>query len=163
MPFCQWSEAMSVGESLLDADHKSLVLLINRLHDSLEAGEDPAALGDVFDSLISYINFHFHREEMVMKACGYPEAKAHREEHAGFTKYVYEMRERYSQEADVAIIRELLDYLKTWLNHHILVQDMAYKPYVEHNRWAREVSCVFGPGLAEEAPANVLRAVQSRN
>jgi hemerythrin len=40
MPFCQWSETMSVGESLLDADHKSLVLLINRLHDSLEAGED---------------------------------------------------------------------------------------------------------------------------
>ena len=45
MPFCQWSETMSVGESLLDADHKSLVLLINRLHDSLEAGENPAALG----------------------------------------------------------------------------------------------------------------------
>lgn len=161
MSYCQWSETMSVGEPLLDADHKSLVLLINRLHDGLEAGKESAVLGDVFDSLINYIIFHFHREEMVMKACSYPEAKAHREEHAGFTKYVYEMRERYAQEPDAAIIRELLDYLKSWLADHILIRDMAYKPYVERNWWARETSRVFGPGLAKEAPADPARRFNS--
>ena len=160
MLFCQWSESMSVGEPLLDADHKSLFLLINRLHEKLEAGADPAALGDVFERLINYINFHFQREEMVMKACGYPEAKAHREEHAGFAKYVHEMRERYAREADEAIIRELLDYLKTWLDHHILIQDMAYKPYVQDNDWASKVSRVFGPGLDDEARANPQRPLK---
>ena len=64
--------------------------------------------------------------------------------------------------ADAAIIRELLDYLKTWLDHHILIQDMAYKPYVQHNCWAREVSRVFGPALADEAPADVPCAIQSQ-
>ncbi len=68
------------------------------------------------------------------------------------------MRERFAREADVAIIRELLDYLKSWLNHHILIQDMAYKPYVQDNDWASKVSRVFGPGLADEAPTNVPRA-----
>ena len=62
MALCQWSESMSVGESRLDADHKALIRLINRLHESLEAGVEPAALGEVFDSLINYTRFHFTRE-----------------------------------------------------------------------------------------------------
>lgn len=157
MALCQWSESMSVGESRLDADHKALILLINRLHDSLEAGVESAASGEVFDSLINYIWFHFTREEKVMQACGYPYAEAHEEEHADFTRHIKEVRDRYARNADPALIRGLLDYLKDWLSHHILIQDMAYKPYVEHNCWAREVSRVFGPGLAEEAPADSAR------
>ncbi len=96
MALCQWSESMSVGESRLDADHKALIRLINRLHDSLEAGAEFAALGEVFDSLINYINFHFTREEKVMQACGYPHAEAHEEEHAGFTRHIKEVRDPYA-------------------------------------------------------------------
>lgn len=157
MALCQWSESMSVGESRLDADHKALIRLINWLHDSLEAGVDSAALGQVFDRLINYTRFHFIREGKVMQACGYPDAEAHVEEHASFTRHVIEVRDRYARNADPALIRELLDYLKDWLSHHILIQDMAYKPYVEHNLWAREVSRVFGPGLAEKPPAALPR------
>ena len=157
MALCQWSDSMSVGESRLDADHKALIRLINRLHDGLEAGVESAALGEVFDSLLNYTRFHFTREEKVMRACRYPDAKAHEEEHAGFTRHIEEIRDRYARNADPALIRGLLDYLKDWLSHHILIQDMAYKPYVEHNWWAREVSRVFGPGLAEEAPADPAR------
>ena len=155
MPCCQWIESMSVGESLLDADHKALIHLINRLHDSLEAGVESAVLGEVFDSLINYTMFHFTREKKVMQACGYPDVEAHEEEHAGFTRRIKEVRDRYARNADPALIRGLLEYLKDWLIHHILIQDMAYKPYVEHNCCAGEVSRVFGPGLAEEAPAYV--------
>lgn len=157
MALCQWSESMSVGESRLDADHKALIRLINRLHDSLEAGVESAALGEVFGRLISYTRFHFIREEKVMQACGYPQAEAHEEEHASFTRHIMEVRDRYARDADPALIRELLDYLKDWLSHHILIQDMAYKPYVEHNCWAGKVSCVFGPGLAEKTPTALPR------
>ena len=131
MALCQWSESMSVGESRLDADHKAIIRLINQLHDNLEAGADSATLGEVFDSLINYTRFHFKREEKVMQACRYPDAKAHEEEHAGFTRHIEEIRDRYARNADSALIRGLLDYLKDWLSHHILTQDMAYKPYVE--------------------------------
>ncbi len=154
MALCQWSESMSVGESRLDADHKALIRLINRLHDSLEAGAESAVLGEVFDRLINYTRFHFTREGKVMQACRFPHAEAHEEEHAGFTRHIKEVRDRYARNADPALIRGLLDYLKVWLSHHILIQDMAYKPYVEHNLWAGEVSRVFGPELAEEAPAD---------
>ena len=153
MPYYEWTETMSVGVALFDSDHKALIGLIDRLHDSAER-EEPAPLDEIFDRLIAYTELHFAREEKGMEACGYPEIEIHRDQHAGFTDRIYRARERYRGGADPALTRELLEYLKLWLNHHILIQDMAYKPYVEHNWWAREVSRVFGPGLADEATAD---------
>ena len=42
---------------------------------------------------------------------------------------------------------ELVDYLKSWLNQHIMIQDMAYKPYAEEKRYeARDAAKSFKPG-----------------
>ncbi len=54
------------------------------------------------------------------------------------------MRDRYAREGDKTMTAELPDYLKNWLNHHILVQDMAYKPYVQNNALANNVAWAFG-------------------
>jgi hemerythrin len=123
MAFYEWTETMSVGVDLFDSDHKALIGLINRLHESLE-GDEPAPLGEIFDTLIAYAELHFAREEK------------------GF-------RERYPGGSDPARTGELLDYLKLWLNHHILIQDMAYKPYAAGDREVERVARSFGPGLAD--------------
>ena len=150
MPYYQWTESMSVGLPLLDEDHKALIRLINRLHAGLAAGVKFGELEDIFDRLVAYIEFHFTREEKVMEAGGYPFAAAHREEHEGFTQAIYEMRDRYAREGDQTMTAELPDYLKNWLNHHILVQDMAYKPYVQNNPLADKVAGAFGSWFEED-------------
>ena len=150
MPYYQWTESMSVGIPLLDEDHKALIRLINRLHTGLAAGAKFGELEDIFDRLVAYIEFHFTREEKVMEASGYPGAAAHREEHEGFTQAIYEMRDRYAREGDHTMTAELPDYLKNWLNHHILVQDMAYKPYVQNNALANKVAWAFGSWFEED-------------
>ena len=148
MPFYEWSDSLSVGVPLIDSDHQTLIGFINELHDSLEAGDEVAVLGGILGRLVSYIGFHFSREEKVIEACGYPHPKAHKEGHEAFTLYIHEFQERYEREAEVAMARELLDYLKTWLDEHILVQDKAYKKYTDMNpSLASEVASVFGPGL----------------
>ena len=144
MPYYQWTKSMSVGIPLLDEDHKALIRLINRLHAGLAAGAKFVELEDIFDRLVAYIEFHFTREEKVMEAGGYPGAAAHREEHEGFTQAIYEMRDRYAREGDQTMTAELPNYLKNWLNHHILLQDMAYKPYVQNNALADKVARAFG-------------------
>ncbi|MCH7930611.1 MAG: hemerythrin family protein [Proteobacteria bacterium] len=153
MTFFEWSEAMSLGEPLLDADHKCLIGLINRLHESLQDGTGSDVLDEIFDGLIAYIEFHFAREEKVIEACGYPGAKAHQEEHAEFTQHIYDLRDRRVRGIGPAITHESLHYLRNWLNHHILIQDMAYKPYLEHNPLGNEVAQAFGPGLADDVRA----------
>ena len=150
MVFFKWSEVMSVGVPLLDGDHKCLIGLINRLHESLQDGAGPDVLDEIFDGLIAYIEFHFAREEKVMDACGFPGAKVRQAEHAYFTQHLYDLRDCNVPGAGPAITDEVLHYLKSWLSHHILIHDMAYKPYLEHNPVSNEIALAFGTILTDD-------------
>ena len=147
MPFYAWSESMSVGVALLDSDHKALIETINRLHDAVEDGDEPGILDGIFDSLVAYVEHHFAREERIMEVCGYPAAAEHAAEHLRFVQDMRYTRDRYFRGEEAGIGRELLDYLKGWLTHHILVEDMAYRPYTEGNPSTDRVAETFGPGL----------------
>ena len=149
MPFYQWCESMSVGVALLDSDHRALIHLINRLHEYLEREEGEAVLHEIFDKLVAYIDYHFAREEKVMEACEYPLLDGHREDHLRFTQEIQYVRDRYVKSADAEIGQELLDFLKNWLTHHILVQDMDYKTFAEGDPRANDAAPQFGPGLSE--------------
>jgi hemerythrin len=149
MSFYEWSESMSVGVPLLDSDHKALIQLINQLHNAVEDREESSVLAQIFESLVAYIRLHFEREEQVMEACGYPEISEHKEEHLYFTQNMHYMRDRYFSGEGAGVGRELLVYLKGWLRHHILTQDMAYKPYAEDNDLADQAARICGAGLSE--------------
>ncbi|HYN39082.1 MAG TPA: hemerythrin family protein, partial [Rhodospirillales bacterium] len=93
----------------------------------VESDDAERVIEIVIDTLTVYCRYHFAREEQVMKACRFPALPFHRHEHEGFTRAVAVMAKG---RGDATAARELLDYLKGWLLHHILIQDMAYKPYV---------------------------------
>jgi hemerythrin len=124
-----WSEQMSVGVPALDADHRCLVRLVNLLRD-VEGEDARRAVETVLDTLVVYCRYHFAREERVMAWCGFPGAGVHRGEHEEFAHNLARLRHRYTAQGDRAIVGELRDRLTGWLRHHILIQDMAYKPYV---------------------------------
>ena len=149
MPFYTWSESMSVGVALLDSDHKALIETINRLHDAVEDGDEPQVLDGIFDGLVAYIEYHFAREERIMEVCGYPTATEHAAEHLRFAQNMRYNRDRYFRGEEAGVGRELLDYLKDWLTHHILIDDMAYRPYAEGNPSTDRVAEALGPGLWE--------------
>ncbi len=148
MSFYEWSDDMSVGVPLIDSDHQALIGFINELHDGVESGDELAALGATLGKLVAYIEFHFTREEKVLQACGFPDIEAHRSGHRDFTGRIRDVQDRYQREADAAMTRDLLEYLKDWLNHHILIQDKAYARCIAMNpELADEVAAAFGPGL----------------
>lgn len=120
-----WTEAMSVGVPALDADHRCLVRIIHLLDDA-DSGDVKRAIGIVMDALDVYCRYHFAREERIMQACGFPALAFHRREHQGFFRTI----ESLAAGKVGADAHELLEYLKAWLLHHVLIQDMAYKPYV---------------------------------
>lgn len=153
MPYCERSESMSVGVSLLDADHRFLAGHISRLHQDLWDGADPEALEQLFDGLIAFTEFHFFREAKVMETRGFPDARAYQEERADFIRNIYEWRDRHLRGAGPPITVELLHDLKNWFNHHILIWDMAYKPYAENNALAVEVAETFGSALFDDIAA----------
>lgn len=129
MPTLQWCEAMSVGVPALDADHRCLVRIINLLAEA-NATDVPELIETVLETLLVYSRFHFSREERVMSDCVFPGIEFHSREHSGFSRYIQAMRQRVHQRLDATVAAELHEYLTNWLRHHILIQDMAYKPFV---------------------------------
>jgi hemerythrin len=153
MTFFTWSDQMSVGVDLIDSDHKALIALINELHEAFENGDEPELPSDTFGRLIDYIDHHFLREEAVMEACGYPGVRQHKTEHGRFTHEIRYIQDRYVRGEETKAGEDLLNYLKVWLRRHILVDDMAYRPYAEGNEEAIDVADNYGPGLNEAAEA----------
>ena len=140
-----WSNMMSVGVAVLDRDHQVLIDLIRRIAEAREDdGDFRAVLAEVLTELVAYTVYHFNREEHVMAACGYPELEAHRDEHNALTREVEDMQRRFG-EADPDLGRdELLVFLTGWLNHHIMLQDMAYRTYAEDNPAGTDAADAYG-------------------
>ncbi len=145
MPLIEWTESMSVGVPLLDADHREFIRLVNELDSNAEYAERRDVIRNTLNTLEDYANFHFSREESVMQACGFPELDDHAREHDEFRKYVRDISRRFESDPTARMGKEVLEYLKRWLRHHILVQDMAYRPYAEGNAEADAAARNFQP------------------
>jgi hemerythrin len=154
MAFVKWSEAMSVGVARLDRDHKILIGLINRLDEAGGRGGGDASrvMAEVLEVLIAYTIFHFSREEAVMQACGYPALAHHHEDHLALTREVQDWQQRFREDAEAVVPLDMLHFLKGWLNHHILLQDMAYRPFAEGNPAADRAAEAHGQFDFSAAP-----------
>ncbi|MCR6632033.1 MAG: bacteriohemerythrin [Magnetospirillum sp.] len=125
-----WSEMMSVGVPALDADHKTLIGLINNLHRSVGDEEEYATLGSVLQALEEYADHHFAREERVMAACRYPSAETHARMHRRLTQQVRDLRAAYDADRTAVRAKQCLDFLHKWLIEHICSTDMDYRAWV---------------------------------
>lgn len=154
----EWTEDMSVGLAQLDDDHKGLIAILNRLYDAAQGGgpEDGAAATRALQALADYTDRHFGREEAVLEAVGYGDLAGHRAAHADFVEELNELAAAFDARRDPALAADLAAFLQRWLTHHILVEDMAYRPLVQGNATAREACRRFaGRPLARAERAQV--------
>lgn len=158
MPSLTWNEAMSVGVPMLDADHRCLMRIINLLSDVSDA-DAAAVIETVLETLLIYAQFHFAREEQVMSCYNFPGAKIHTGEHREFLNVIADLHQRWRQRSDPGLASELLDYLTKWLAHHILIQDMAYKPYVFGNDVAQQIAELAAPAMPPDSREDLCGAI----
>ncbi len=142
----RWTEKMSVGMAEMDADHKELIRIINQLAaDADEEGRQAAVRQSLF-GLLRYAEYHFAREERVLAACQYPDIEEQKAEHRDFVARIREFHRRFDADPEdsAAVVNQaLLTFLQDWLNHHILIEDMAYRPHVERHPEARKAAQSF--------------------
>lgn len=146
MPKMQWTEAMSVGLPELDADHRELIRIINLLDEAPESEGRNETLRQALVALQRYAEYHFAREEKVMAVCGYPNIEEHKAEHRAFVRQLGTFNQQFTEDSAGAaqvVHTKLRRYLQDWLKHHILVEDMAYKPTVEKDPRARRAARDF--------------------
>jgi hemerythrin len=129
MALITWSDTLSVGVEEIDNQHKKLVSLINHLHEAMHSGQGKEAMAIILDRLIQYTAFHFKTEENLMQTHKYPQSISHTQEHQGLVKAVLELQKGYS-EGKTGITLETMNFLKNWLNHHILQIDKQFGKYL---------------------------------
>lgn len=146
MSLMTWTSAMSVGLPELDEDHRVLIRIINQLAESEKNEDHVSVLRQSLYSLLRYAEFHFAREEKVLATCEFPGMTHHKGEHRAFTDHMRKLAAALDDEelpAAEIVNQELLTYLRDWLNHHILIEDMSYRKLVELNSAARDAAKNF--------------------
>jgi hemerythrin len=124
----EWSDALSVGIDEIDAQHRTLVDLVNELNSAIEERHGNAAVGEILARLEEYTRIHFAVEESLMRVLSYPRFAAHRREHAKLTEQLDELRGRFDA-GQTALGFELMHFLKRWLTTHIMESDQDYARY----------------------------------
>lgn len=125
MAYFDWNSNIILGIEEIDAQHRSLVDLINELHSAMKQGKGQTILDEILLKLKDYINFHFNFEESLLKKYNYPEFNSHKQQHTLFINKIKDFEERRNK-GQVALTIELLSFLKDWLNHHIMNIDKKY-------------------------------------
>jgi len=111
----------------IDGQHKRLIAIINKLHDSMKTGAAHAQLIRLMEELVGYTQDHFAYEERLMAAAKYPGLNEHIRKHTSMKAQVGVFcRMVRSDRATTPL--QLMEFLKGWLGHHILNTDMDYSP-----------------------------------
>ena len=126
----EWSDEYSVGVGMLDEQHRELVEILNKLIGSTNISVNSETLHDALYELIKYAEKHFKCEESLLQDYDYPELEAHSKGHSEFIETVANLALSATQN-DKSVPEHLLLFLSDWLNRHILIEDMKYRPFFE--------------------------------
>jgi len=128
--FIKWTESYSVGNLILDNQHKTLISLINELHYSMQSGKGKQVLSKILDDLVQYTIDHFCREEQLMVKYSYPDFKQHKAEHEELAKTAINLQANYKNGTS-PLTMDVLNFLRSWLYNHIEKSDKKYKGHLK--------------------------------
>ena len=129
MAFFDWKDDYSVGIAKLDDQHKKLVSFLNDLYGAMKKGKGSEILDDVLTGMVGYTKTHFSTEESLMKLYKFPGYALHKQKHESMTRTVLKLYEKFKEDKKPNTL-EIANYLKAWLENHIMGTDKLYRAYL---------------------------------
>lgn len=130
----QWRKEMSVGNIILDLDHRYLISLINLIEAYLRDPEQTGMVMDTLNQLESYAKEHFQREERIqfaIKYSGYLEHKlSHQNLLSRLEEVMQEVESSLPESAQAINADAVAGLLRHWLIDHILKEDRQMLPHL---------------------------------
>ncbi|HMX15513.1 MAG TPA: bacteriohemerythrin [Rhodocyclaceae bacterium] len=121
-----FGDAHLVGIAAIDAQHRTLVEMVNEINRSVRAGQEDERLRTLIGELVAFTSLHFATERRFMERYDFPDMAAHRNEHEDF-----ELRNRrYVERFEPGDELRLLQMTKDWLADHIQGPDKILGAYL---------------------------------
>jgi hemerythrin len=115
---------MGTGADSLDAQHRELIAIINRLIEATDAGRARHEVGGILDELALYATTHFTHEEGCMARFVCPVAAYNKVAHAAFVRTFTAMRADFETAGPSAEMAERMRReLAGWIAGHIVSVD----------------------------------------
>lgn len=124
--FIVWDQSFSVDVKLIDAQHKKLFAILNRLHgvvNKIEGEAEP--LENIILELAAYVDFHFKTEERYFEEFGCEDMEEHIRQHNFYEGKIKEFNEKYKK-GEESVGEEIMNFLKDWISSHIKIKDKEY-------------------------------------
>ncbi|MFO0688056.1 MAG: bacteriohemerythrin [Myxococcota bacterium] len=123
--FVEWTTRLSVGVEPMDAAHKRLIELMNRLHELCVDGEDRTEIRRALKALSDFTVRHFREEETYMESIRYPGLANHKHIHASLIKQLGEHASAF-EAGTGPLPNGFFTFLEVWLTAHIMGIDGKY-------------------------------------
>jgi hemerythrin-like metal-binding protein len=122
MAFVSWKDEYGVGVASVDQQHQKLFSLLNALEAHLRGGAPKMDVDRAVAELEKYARFHFADEERVLEVLLTAPSADHQRQHTYFVTEVAKAGLDLGEGKAVDPL-ELVEFLRDWLVHHILVVD----------------------------------------
>lgn len=119
-----------VGIDQVDAEHRQLFAIIQRVEDALGCEGDLVQVlaFAAVQELLDYTRSHFASEERLMRDAGYPRLEEHLHLHTNLLQTVDAMALKIEL-GDPGACLDLSRFLFTWLIDHILLEDRLFAEF----------------------------------
>jgi len=128
----QWEEKYSVGIQSIDNQHKEIFKHLNSLLEAMKQGKAENVTFQIIIELEKYAVVHFQKEEFFFHRFNFSGSAEHILEHQLFIQKITTLKTDLKS-GKTALSFELLNFLKEWIDHHILVADKAYSECFRQN------------------------------
>jgi len=117
----EWTSELETGVTEIDAQHKTLFDLLNRLQAAVAEGREQEVIGEALVEMSSYADKHFKTEQQYVELD--PGFKDHLLEHWDFSKKCISLVMSFRKDNSVSM--ETIRFLLNWLKNHILERDVV--------------------------------------
>ena len=128
-----WIEQLSVGNAVIDSDHKNLISIVNNVRNAIRS-RDSFILSETFVRLEDWLWIHFENEERIARAVNF-DFSGHKQEQQYALKELQHLRDELVAKGGIwsdGAVEHFTGFLKSWLiDDHIVRLDMLMKPALQ--------------------------------
>jgi len=116
----KWKPEFSVGDPVLDHEHRKLIDLVNRTAGTILDGCPDAEIDKRFGDLFRSISAHFALEERQMREARYDQFAEHKADHERLLDQLRDIMDAADAERKVG---DLVATLEAWFTEHFRTHD----------------------------------------